>query len=42
MALSPTLSARRRRVHPIAVELLAVVGLSVALWGPVVAWVVTA
>lgn len=42
MAVAPTLSARRRRVHPITVELFAVLALAVPVWGPVIAWAVGA
>lgn len=42
MALKPTLSAHRRRVHPVAVELFAVLALAVPVWGPVILWAVGA
>ena len=42
MAVRPTLSARRRRVHPIAVELFAVLALAVPVWAPIFAWAVGA
>lgn len=42
MAVAPTLSAHRRRVHPIAVELLAVLVIAVPAWSPVIAWAVGA
>ncbi len=42
MAVSPTLSARRRRVHPIAVELSAVLVIAVPAWAPIILWAVGA
>lgn len=42
MAVRPTLSTRLRRVHPIAVELLAVLALAVPVWSPVILWAVGA
>ena len=38
MAIAPILSARRRRVHPIAVELFAVLVIAVPAWSPVILW----
>lgn len=42
MAVGTTLSTRRRRVHPRTAEVVAVLSLTLAVWGPVALWAVGA